>query len=202
MTDNEMDSGFEMVLDNRRLIAAFAIFVVICGSFFVIGYTTGKRQGEIGKAESGTAETPDTTTAADGAASNVPLIQEDEPREDLEWYQGVSDEGEPPGITPPRVSENAEVKSAPVKPAAAKSSPASANVTYSVQIGAFKSREQAEALAADARSKGFNNIRVQDPTSSVQYFVVRVGRFNTRAEAINQQLQLEKKKFPCFIKTD
>ena len=45
MIENETESGFELVLDNRRLIGAFVVFIVICGCFFVLGYATGKRQG-------------------------------------------------------------------------------------------------------------------------------------------------------------
>jgi cell division protein FtsN len=193
MTDNEMDSGFELVLDNRRLIGAFAIFVVICGAFFVIGYTTGKRQGGIGAPEPVAAEAPVSPSGADHAAIGEPAASQDEPGKDLEWYQSVSDgEGEPLDITPPRASPSV---------AAEKASPASVNTAYSVQVGAFSTRERAEAHAADVRSKGFDS-RVEEPANPGGLFCVRVGRYGTKPEAMQAQLQLKKNGFEATIKTN
>ena len=45
MMDQHSDSGYELVLDNRRLIIAFAVLILFCGCFFVVGFMEGKRQG-------------------------------------------------------------------------------------------------------------------------------------------------------------
>jgi cell division protein FtsN len=193
MTDNEMDSGFELVLDNRRLIAAFAIFVVICGAFFVIGYTTGKRQGEIAAAGTGAAERLAPPATVDSAASDTPPVKGDEPTSDLEWYQSVSgEEEETAGISPPKASA----------PATGRAAPVAADTVYCVQLGAFSSRERAEAHAADVRSKGFDS-RVEELADDPRgLFAVRVGRFNSKLEASQVQLQLKKKGFEARVQTN
>jgi hypothetical protein len=45
MTDREPEAGHELVLDNRKLIIAFAVLIAICGAFFVLGFMEGRRQG-------------------------------------------------------------------------------------------------------------------------------------------------------------
>ncbi len=203
MTDNEMESGFELVLDNRRLIAAFAVFLIICGSFFVLGYATGKRQGELAASSlTGTGQegifvpAPDAETA-DAA---VPSMEADEVQKDLEWYQSVNDRER--GAEAARVPE-------PPRPAEQKAAPATPYVsrvdapkgTYTVQVGAFKTRGQAEAHAGNVRSKGFEP-RIEAPASPDGLYLVKVGRFGTRAEATAAQLRLKKSGYNGFIKTN
>jgi len=172
MTDNEVESGFELVLDNRRLIATFAVFIVICGSFFVLGYSTGKRQGEIAAAGAFVR-----TTDAGGT------ILEGSPIEELEWYQSVNSGGDQPaGVAPPRPLTDG-------------------SVMYSVQVGAFKTRQQADSHAKDVLDKGFES-RVEAPSDSDQLFLVKVGRFNTRDEAMAIQLSLEKNGYNTLIKSN
>ena len=35
MTERDQESGFEIVVDNRKRIIAFAVIILICGCFFV-----------------------------------------------------------------------------------------------------------------------------------------------------------------------
>lgn len=200
MTDNEMDSGFEWVLDNRRLIAAFSILIIICGGFFVWGYWMGKRQGEIAASGSLRAGEPgredrDLSTS-EGPVAEIQPIEEDEAREDLGWYKSVNDsEMDTPGIEPSRT----EVKRTPPETGTSPSAGAVQN-TYSVQVGAFKTRKQAETVAEDIRAKGFQS-RIEAPPSPNGLYRVKVGRYNTRPEAMADQLSLKKKGYSeCYIK--
>lgn len=202
MTDNEMESGFELVLDNRRLIAMFAVFVVICGCFFVLGYSTGKRQGEIAATGSVTGKdstatlAPETKTGA--ALAEVPANDE-AVQKDLQWYQSVNSGGNAsmeatPTKSPEPVRESAKPASNPVPMRAAEP------VHYSIQVGAFKTRQQANAYAEKVRSKGFDS-RVEPPEDSSGLYKVKVGSFSSRPEATTMQLRLQKSGFKGFMQT-
>ena len=179
MTENEMESGFELVLDNRRLIAAFVVFIVICGAFFVFGYATGKRQGEIAAVSSlnGTGLSGELASATEtGEAINGDEMQ------DLQWYQSVNNgRKEPVGVSP--------VKSSGTTTRSATGSAPS--VSYSIQLGAFSTRQRAKDLADEVQSKGFES-RVEGPSGSKQLYIVKVGRFKSREEGLSVQLNLKK----------
>jgi cell division protein FtsN len=202
MTDNEMESGFELVLDNRRLIAMFAVFVVICGCFFVLGYSTGKRQGEIAATGSMTGRdstaTLGTETKTGDAIAEVPAI-DDEVQKDLQWYQSVNRGGSDsmevaPPESPEPVRESAKSASESVPMRAAEP------VQYSIQLNAFKTRQQAIKYAEIVRSKGFDS-RVEPPEDSSGLYKVKVGSFSSRPEATTMQLRLQKSGFKGFINT-
>jgi cell division protein FtsN len=74
-------------------------------------------------------------------------------------------------------------------------------VAYSVQVGAFRQREELETRAQMLREKGFD-CRIEAPAEPGQYFLLKVGSFRTRAEAAAMQLRLKKEGFSSFIKTN
>ncbi|MBN2241993.1 MAG: SPOR domain-containing protein [Acidobacteria bacterium] len=206
MTEREIESGFELVLDNRKLILAFAVVLFICGCFFVWGFMAGKRQGMqlgavAGTDDSSAAGLQDSRTSAPENiqdAAEIPPMEEDAVEQDLDWYKSVNKkEGDPAPVRPPRSPETKEAAGA--SSAVAKAD--AAGITYTVQVGAFKRRPEAEAHALDVRSKGFDS-RVEPPDSPGQLYLVKVGKFDTRAEAVAEQLRLKKNGFSCFVKTN
>ncbi len=205
MTEREIESGFELVVDNRKLIVIFAVVVVVCGCFFVWGFMAGKRQGmqlsAIADLDTSTATgmegTPPVTTGVGEETADVPPLEEEAVEKDLDWYQSVhKEENEPIGVQPPRASSPA--KKPTETSSAAGSNVKSAAVTYSVQIGAFNGRSAAEALAQNVRSMGFDS-RVE---SSEKLYHVKVGKLDTRAEAKAVQLRLKNSGFNGYIKTN
>jgi cell division protein FtsN len=206
MTEREIESGFELVLDNRKKILIFAVIIVVCGCFFVWGFMAGKRQGmqlsAIADTDSSTfsgmeGSLPPTEDAGESAAE-VPSLEEDV-QQDLDWYHSVNKKaGEPVEVQTPKPSSATKETT---KKSSAGSSVGSAAVTYSVQVGAFKRRPEAEAHSLNVRSKGFDT-RVEPPKSSGQLYLVKVGKFDTRAEAVAVQLRLRKNGFSCFVKTN
>jgi len=81
-------------------------------------------------------------------------------------------------------------KSTPA-PAAAKAGP------FSIQVGAFSSRDAADAIVARLKKKGYDAFVV---TPSEGLFNVRVGRFEARADAERIQAKLrDDEKFKPFI---
>jgi cell division protein FtsN len=214
MVDYSSDPGYELVLDNRRLIIAFVVLILICGCFFVVGFVEGKRQGyQAGSqtaAESSADQFPDTpkeTEAIEAAGANpeTPPVKEDAERQQLSWYKNVSGQEQKREITrptaePPPAPQKEPTKSAAVSPASTVPATAAAS-GYTVQVGAFRQRQQVEAKAKELRSKGYD-CRIEVPQSSEDLYLLKVGRFKSRAEAAAMQLQLKKSGFSSFIKTN
>jgi len=192
MTDNEMEPGFELELDNRKLIIAFAVLILVIGCFFVWGYMIGKRQGQLaaiagsdsvaGSVADGTLS-PKANTDNSIAKDSPP--ETDEAQRNQTWYQSVNKKDEEP------------VEDQPVRKSASKSSAVSE--TYSVQVGAFRGKQDADDRARDLRAKGFES-RVIPPEPSGQFYRVKVGSFSTRAEAVDMEQRLKNNGFDCFVK--
>ncbi|MBN1569670.1 MAG: SPOR domain-containing protein [Acidobacteria bacterium] len=208
MMDQHSDSGYELVLDNRKLIITFAVVVLICGCFFVVGFMEGKRQGyQAGSqvaAETAMKLIPDEPEPSESPAAGKEAAKAaDEQTEDhtLEWYKNVNErEGKRETAKPSVASPPAKAAAAPIiKPSAPVT--ASKAASYSVQVGAFKQKEQAETRAAQLRAKGFEG-RIEPPDSSDGLFLLKVGRFKSRAEAVAMQLRLKKSGISSFIKTN
>jgi cell division protein FtsN len=227
MMDNSSDSGYELVLDNRRIIVFFVVLILICGCFFVVGFVEGKRQGyqagSLAAAESAAKPDPDAakeqTPRAGGVDSESPMVKEDAEKQQLNWYKNVSGQekkneitrspAEPVAASGKETAKPAAV-SAPVAPAATPGKkpiePAAASAPvapagYTVQVGAFRQRQQVEAKAKLLKSKGFD-CRIEVPQSSEDLYLLKVGRFKSRAEAADMQLRLKKNGFGSFIKTN
>jgi cell division protein FtsN len=210
------DSGYELVLDNRRLIVAFAILVLIFGCFFVLGFMEGKRQGyqagaqiaaETGANPAPAQETPVPQTSALDADAAMEPPKEPPDEQPLGWYKSVSGKGEKPEIAPPppvpspapeETATRQSVQPA-VKPPA--KTAASTPSSYSVQVGAFRQKKQVDAKAEALRSKGFD-CRIEPPESDEGLYLLKVGRFKSRADAVAMQLRLKKSGFSSFIKTN
>jgi cell division protein FtsN len=227
MTDNSSDSGYELVLDNRRLIVFFVVLILICGCFFVVGFVEGKRQGyqsgSLAAAESAAKPDPEAAKElehrAEGLNPESPLAKEDAEKQQLNWYKNVSGQEKKNEITPPPaepvaapgkekakpaavptpVPQAATSGKEPVKPAVVSAPEAPAS--YTVQVGAFRQRQQVESKAKLLKSKGFD-CRIEVPQSSEDLYLLKVGRFKSRAEAADMQLRLKKNGFGSFIKTN
>ena len=91
---------------------------------------------------------------------------------------GTAAKPEPPAA-PPQTAANT------TKPAAEKPAPAKGG--YVLQVGLFRSRENANSLAADLKRNGYSTMIT---TSSTGTFVVRVGPYGDRAEAERIQAKL------------
>jgi cell division protein FtsN len=205
MSEREIESGFELVLDNRKLIVAFAVVVLICGCFFVWGFMAGKRQGMQLSAVAGPGAAPVAGTQNSPAqgvgqdAAEVPSMEQDAVQQDLDWYKSVSNEGSDAAVVLPPAPSEPEIEAAET-PAPVSAADAD-GAAYTVQVGAFKGSPEAEAHAQNVRSKGFDS-RVEPPESPGQLYLVKVGKFDTRAEAVAVRRRLEKSGFSCFVKTN
>ncbi len=197
MDHHAADAGAQFVLDNRKLIVGFALLIVLCGTFFVIGFMEGKRQG-IQRAK----EQIQTTPANESATADLnPAVQdktvktESKPladksvREQLDWYKSVNkrEETKANGAPAPRKK--------PVERQAAQ------KASYTVQVGAFKLRREAETKAAALKAAGYEYV-IEPGGKDEPLFLLKVGKFESRAEAVAMQLRLKKDGFSTFIKAN
>ena len=108
MTDREPEVGHELVLDNRKLIIVFAVFIAICGAFFVLGFMEGRRQGFQDGMQTAVETAPGSApmVAENPAPPSAAVPKEEIAASDLDWYRNVNrSEGDPaaaPGSNPRR----------------------------------------------------------------------------------------------------
>jgi cell division protein FtsN len=208
MTNYEAD----LELDRRKLIIIFVVLIAFCGGFFVLGYYEGKRQGS----QEGTqavGKPPDTSNSEE-----ITRTTEEKPEEPdnqkLDWYKNLNRQEAEPEVTTSEAESEVESnkplheQKPPVepdeKPVPKSEKPVNAVVelaAYSVQVGAFRQKREIDAKANMLRVKGFES-RIESPQEPDQLYLLKVGMFKTRAEAIAMQARLKKSGFPSFIKTN
>jgi cell division protein FtsN len=216
MSEHEASPGIEVELDSRKIILAFVVLIAICGCFFVLGFMEGKRQGyQAGMqtaAEIGTTESP---AAMQAQLSETETAQDSEPpksdTEDqpLNWYKNVNRREGEPEIAPRAAAESSKEATAKAEPAAKSTGKpkteasilGAASVSYTVQVGAFVKKEEAEIKGGELRAKGYD-YRIEPPNPPDRFYYVKVGNFDTRAEAVAMELRLKKSGFSCFIKSN
>jgi cell division protein FtsN len=214
--DRRSDAGVEFVLDNRKLILTFFILIAVCGAFFVIGFMEGKRQ-TVNRAVSNPASVPEPAVPAEqagsaeksaGGAASKPL-EERSVRDQLDWYKRVNKAADATrGLEPLPEPAKPMVQPADPQPATPRAAspmlrpPATTTAgTYSVQVGAFRQRREIDAKAALLKAKGYDCI-IENPATEGQLYLLKVGRYSSRAEAHSMQLRLKRDGFTSFIKTN
>jgi cell division protein FtsN len=216
MNEHEAHSGeINVELDNRKIILAFVVLIAICGGFFVLGFMEGKRQGYQAGMQTATEIGTTKSSAATRAQLSEPkTVHESEPSKSdtedqpLNWYQNVNRREEEPKIAPRATKESSPVASAKAKSAAkSPSKPKTASslvaesISYTVQVGAFVKKEEAAIRGKELQAKGFD-YRIEPPVPPDKFYYVKVGNFDTRAEAVATQLRLKESGFSCFIKSN
>lgn len=222
MNQTGADSGTEFVLDNRKLIITFLVLVVVCGAFFVIGFMEGKRQAVPTRIERVSSEPAGGTGSASGRPdakvadqpTDRKAIEDRSGSAQQEWYKNAQakESGQQKPNPAAEVTKSAPLppakKTAVAQPPAAKGTATAelqsmvpaANVTYTVQVGAFKQKQEADTQAAALKAKGY--LCVIDFKAAEQLYRVKVGRFDTRADAKAVQLQLNRDGFGSIIKVN
>ncbi len=205
MDDRASESGMNFVVDNRKIIIAFALLIALCGCFFVIGFVEGKRQGaQVGSRISG--DQRDLRAASGEQGKKAP--DEKSTKAQLDWYKSINDKGAA-GSKPEEKKTSASTKAAetPKQPQASSARPAAAaqsatppaKTIYSVQCGVFKDRGKAEAAANTLKSKGYQSY-IESSTAGI--YALRVGRYESRAEAVAMRNRLKQDGFDAFLKAN
>lgn len=97
----------------------------------------------------------------------------------------------PPATQTPPVSQQAPppAQSQTSRPASPSPPPATADGAFALQLGAFSVRANADRLVAELKEKGFAAY-IGRPSADSSLFAVRVGPFQTRAQAESMQDRL------------
>jgi cell division protein FtsN len=74
-------------------------------------------------------------------------------------------------------------------------------ITYSAQVGAFRMKSEVESKARILRAQGYDSW-IEEPKTSEGFYLLKVGRFKTRAEVAAIRIRLNKSGFASFIKTN
>jgi cell division protein FtsN len=214
------DSGLQLELDNRLLILVFGLLIVICGGFFVLGFYLGKHQS-LQAADRMSASSaapvqnaPQSDTAAESNAGKK-AVEVRPGREEAEWYRSVNKSenanrlspakksGLSPGSAEPWEAQEKKSREEAAGPSASKAAIKSEapiqKITYSVQVGAFRQRKEAETKASLLKAKNFPYV-IEPPKTASGLFLLKVGRFESKPDAVAMKLRLQKNGFKGFVK--
>jgi cell division septation protein DedD len=174
----------ELQISSSQLILIFIAILVLGVVVFLLGVSVGKKQGKIIE-ETQLAEKP-----AEQIMEQKPIPQKetaDPISQELESHEKAGEDKvqEEKVEAPPAVKPKVESP----KPAA---STESQNV-YWIQVGAYSNQQNANALAEEYKSKGYNAI-VREPstTSTRKLYRVRLGGYPTREQAEKARDELAK----------
>jgi cell division protein FtsN len=209
------------------LIAFCGCFFVVG---FMEGKRQGFQDGVQTASESTKKSNPVEKQAQESEASandsGTTPTKEAEPDPQLTWYKNANrGEGDPETETTLTESPSSEKEEAlPAKNGSKEPSRASAKestqkastesstkmlpqvkagtdeqIIYSVQVGAFRVRREVENKAKELRAKGFTG-RIEVPQSPKDLYRLKVGKFNSRAEAAAMQIRLKKSGISSIVK--
>lgn len=183
----------EIQLSVKQLVFGFMSAVVVLIAVFLLGISVGRGVGA-----------PDGIAAEAGAPSDTMVSTEVAPTEvaegELTYHDdlqgrgaagaaGVTEQPALPSAPPPQSAD--PVTPAPVSapPAAAQAPPPAAAGDFVLQLGAFGVRPNADRLVEELKQKGYAAF-IARPESDPSLFAVRVGPFQTRAQAEGMQDRL------------
>jgi cell division septation protein DedD len=168
----------ELQLSSSQLVLIFIAILALGVVIFLLGVSVGKKQAQI----------TDTTQFTSEPLTEQVVEEEPKPVEKPEEQPPETEKPEEESKDPIReeLASHQKVKAE----AKAKPAPIPRSTGYFIQIGAFKNRDSAYAMAEELKDLGFPT-QVFDPgsTETNPLYKVRVGGYETRAQA---EAELEK----------
>ena len=186
------DGEFEMVLGNKQLLSLLFLVVVLFAVFFSLGYMVGK---SVAPAQSQAAQQP---PGSETPSSRAPLpepVKEPPVRRPAESLT--------PAPEPAPVRSEPAAAKAPQPPPETKEKETEAAASarpvrdMHLQVAAARVREDAEALAASLRKKGYTVVLKSDGSG---WHRVLVGPFTSEKAAQEMKLLLEKDGYKSILK--
>jgi cell division protein FtsN len=74
-------------------------------------------------------------------------------------------------------------------------------INYSVQVGAFRMKSEVESKAKTLRAQGYE-CRIEEPKTSDDFYLLKVGKYKNRADATVMLIRLKKNGYTAIIKTN
>ncbi len=210
LLDSEEEEGktSEITLSTASLLGIFFGLVLICGVFFGFGYSMGRGTGRApAPATVATAEPEETPAPVPPRPAALAPVEQDEapapaaPTPAVARVQQDDTHGDETAVAP--------VKAAVVKPSAAQKVPASlaaepdvsataVSGKAMVQIAAVARPEDADALVAALRQRGYGVVVRNEPQDKLLH--VQVGPFADHAEAAAMKQKLLSDGYNAIIK--
>jgi DedD protein len=173
----------EITLGTGRMLALFFVLVLVCASFFAIGFSLGRKSSAVGTGNvlAAQSQTP-STVVRPGAGKTNP--QPTPTSSDFSFYKAVEQktaDGQPP--TKPAANPPAATTPDGASPAsdAATSTPLPTN-GYFVQVAAVSRQEDADALVEALKKKQYPAF-IASNAAGDKFFHVQVGPFTDIKDA-------------------
>lgn len=207
MSASGKQSFYEIQLSNSSLIVAFVIAVGLGVAVFMLGVMVGRGQAPQPVDEQGWVE----SLGADGGEPAAGAVEEEEPAEDLDFYERVedpvdgqetADAGDSGGPGAAAADDEADADEAEAQGGgdADASSGETADLPaadpsiatgFVVQVKATPNRADADALQAALAAAGYPAFVVQADVGGNTTYRVRVGRYGSRDDAERVSAALE-----------
>lgn len=213
----------ELRLDNRHLLLFFLSAILICASFFALGFWMGRGQAREARlavgdgaqsslASSGVVSPPAGTEAtqasspdrADGSTSGVqdPASPPDL-RKELDFYSAVKDQSLNENFSPrPSGKESPKGARQPTRPPRASSASRSSDGgLLHLQVAALRNRSDANRLANELRGKGYPVVVVAPSKSeNPQWIRVKVGPYRSARETSRVKARLARDGYDAILR--
>jgi cell division septation protein DedD len=190
------DQDTEITLGTGKLLGLFFLLAVLCGVFFVIGYSFGRNTASAATKTVPVLAPVVPSTSATTATKPSAELQPDCTRTAAGCMPSATAPAPAPAVRSAVEAPPAPVNvaPAPLPPANSRKAPASepARTTpgpgYVVQVAAISKRQDAEALQTALRRKQYQVFIAQPETDSL--FHVQIGPFADRKDADSMRLRL------------
>ncbi len=172
----------ELQISSSVLIFIFIGIIIVGIVIFLLGVSVGKRQAQVAVNQAVPAKPFENVVAE----KPKPAAEKDAIKQEIAGHEVAQKQEEPK--EPTEVVTKPQVKSTPPSSQkatpATKSSPPSAAGRFFLQVGAFSSKESADAVVEKYQSMGFSSQIIAPATGDRrQLYRVVIGGFGTRAEA-------------------
>jgi len=196
----EQEKDTEIVLGTGKLLAIFFGLVILCGTFFGLGYSVGHnaspmaiQTGQSGKtsASSGTKPLAGVTVTTPTVAQDAPPFPANDPNSaanaQVDQSAPLSQSASTADSSPVPSPALTPVAATQTNPSAAAASPDSGAIT--VQVAAVTKQEDAQALVSALQKKNYP-VFISSNTGSDNLYHVQVGPFAELkdAEAMKSKL--------------
>jgi len=189
-----------MVLENRHVMTLFFVVVVLCGVFFGLGYIVGKNTVATASAQA----PPEAAAKEQGKKSPLEAAEKKTEPQAADVTKTLEDKGAAPVLETPASAAPASAAAAaatrtaaPPEPKPPAAQPSAAPTAAVIQVGALKTRGDADSMASALTGKGFAPI-VDQQADGLFHVLVPVP---STAQAEEVKARIEKAGFKSpFIK--
>jgi DedD protein len=171
------DQDTEITLGMGRMLVLFFGLVLVCGFFFAVGFSFGRKTAAAASPSTAAAaaETP-AAVVRPSASKNTQLVS---PSQDLTFYKSVEQKSADASLTPPEAQSlpvAAPAAGAPTAEVAGAPAASPSTGAYYVQVAAVSRAEDADALVEALKKKQYPAFTATNSAVD-KFFHVQVGPY-------------------------